>query len=146
LRAEKTADEYELKAAVLVQFLNFVKWPGGASDTIGILGDDPFGDKLDKVRGRTKIKHGGSAEELKTCKIVFVSKSERGNVGAILASLADAHVLTVSDSDGFARQGGVIGLVMLGGGVRFEINESSEHRAGLTIGSKIKQYAIRIIK
>ncbi len=143
LRAESVS-EPELKAAVVVQFLNYVKWPSGVSNTIGILGDDPVCDKLEHV-AHGKTRRSGSADDLKNCKIVYVAKSERGNLSSILSSLADAHVLTVSDSDGFASRGGIIGLVMVGGAVRFEINAASESRAGVAISAKVKGFALRVI-
>ena len=144
-RAETAMPEYDLKAAFLSNFAQFVKWPKGGSGTIGILGDDPFGGKLDKaLRGKLSIRRSRRAEDLKDCQIVFVAKSERGNVGAIISSLGDANVLTVGDSDGFARQGGVIGFTMDGDKVRFEINSAAARRAGLVISSKLLQLASRV--
>ncbi|MEO6786876.1 MAG: YfiR family protein [Chthoniobacteraceae bacterium] len=145
LRAETGVSEYDLKAAFLSKFVQFVKWPKGASGTIGILGDDPFGGKLEKaLRGRLKIMHSRQPEDLMNCQIVFVSKSERGSASAIIARLGNAHVLTVGDSDGFARQGGVIGFTMAGDKVRFEINTAAERRAGLIIDPTLKELATRI--
>ena len=96
------------------------------------------------LQGRLRIKRSKQPEELKTCQIVFVSKSERGNVNGIIASLGEANVLTVGDSDGFARQGGVIGFTMDGDKVRFEINSAAARRAGLVISSKLLQLASRV--
>src|SRR6202020_197758 len=48
-----TSREYQIKAAFLYNFVQFVKWPGTTFPTsdspfyIGILGDDPFGSALD---------------------------------------------------------------------------------------------------
>ena len=145
LRAEPAVTEYDLKAAFLCNFAQFVKWPGGASGTIGILGDDPFGGKLEKaLQGKLSIKRSRRPEDLKSCQIVFVSKSERGNVSGIIANLGEAHVLTVGDSDGFARQGGVIGFTMDGDKVRFEINTAAARRAGLVISSHLLKLASRV--
>lgn len=146
-RAEAEATEYDLKAAFLCNFVQFVKWSGGASSTVGILGDDPFEGKLQKaLRGKLGIKRSRRPEDLKTCQIVFVSKSERGNVGAILSSLEGTNVLTVGDMDGFAKQGGVIGFTMDGDKVRFEINEGAARRAGLELSSRLLKLASRIYK
>src|SRR5205823_6896892 len=96
--------------------------------TIGILGDDPFGGALDRaIRGqsaggrRLALKHVRSISELKNCQLVFISKSEQGRVGEVLGSLGGASILTVGESDGFARQGGAIGFMMEGDKVRFEV-------------------------
>ncbi len=145
LRAESEATEYDLKAAFLMNFVQFVKWPGGASATVGILGDDPFEGKLQKVlHGKLGIKRSRRPEELKNCQIIFISKSERGNVGAILSSLEGTNVLTVGDMEGFARQGGIIGFTMDGDRVRFEVNTSAARRSGLEISSRLLKLASRI--
>ena len=147
LRAEPAVTEYDLKAAFLYKFLQFVKWPGGGSGIIGILGDDPFGGKLEKaLQGRLSIKRSHKAEDLKNCQIVFVSKSERGNASGIIASLGDAKVLTVGESEGFARQGGVIGILMDGDQPRLEINTAAAGRAGLIISPQLLKLAGRLFK
>ena len=135
--------EYEVKAAFLVKFPGFVKWPSasGASITVGILGDDPFGGALDKL---TRVKRSRRAEDLKGCPIVFVSKSEQANLGAVLASLGRANVLTVGESAEFAKQGGMIGFVMNGDKVRFEVNTRAARQAGLVIDVGLLKLAQRV--
>ncbi len=58
------ADEYEIKAAMLLNLTKFVQWPaaklGDASGpfVIGVLGRDPFGRDLDQqVAGKTVNGH-----------------------------------------------------------------------------------------
>jgi hypothetical protein len=135
------ASEYAVKAAFLAKFPQFVKWPAGAGGmTVGVLGDDPFGGALD---GLVKVKRSKRVEDLKGCPIIFIAKSERGNLAGILSGLAGTNVLTVGESDGFARQGGVIGFVMDGDKVRFEINAGAAKRAGLSIDLQLSKLAVR---
>src|SRR5690349_4141682 len=53
VRAESL--EYTIKAGCLYKFVQFVNWPDGAFQdkaspiVIGVLGDDPFRDTLDKI-------------------------------------------------------------------------------------------------
>jgi hypothetical protein len=137
-------EEYDAKARFLNTFVQYVKWPGSAPRTVGVLGDDPFGGYLEKaLRGKFKIIRSKRVEELKNCQVVFVSKSERGNVGDVIETLGGANVLTVGDSEGFARQGGVIGFTMQGENVRFEINKAAARRAGLNISSELLSRASR---
>jgi len=134
--------EYDVKAALLAKFPQFIAWPGSRSSmTVGILGADPFGGALDKA---FRVKRSRQVEDLKDCQIIFVSKSERGNVGAILSSLGGTNILTVGESDGFAKQGGVIGFVMDGDKVRFEINTGAAQRSGLTIKVQLSKLAVRV--
>lgn len=134
------ASEYAVKAAFLGKFPQFVKWPsGGGSPTVGILGNNPFGSAL-------RARQASRVEDLKGCQIIFIAKSERGNIGAILSGLAGTNVLTVGESDGFARQGGIIGFTLEGDKMRFEINLVAARRNGLVIDSRLTELAVRVIK
>ncbi len=62
---EGTSKEYQIKAAFLYNFVQFVKWPPdafsspGAPLYIGVLGDDPFNGALeDTIRGFREIAEG----------------------------------------------------------------------------------------
>jgi hypothetical protein len=110
--------------------------------TIGILGEDPFGDSLSKMH--LSVKRSRRIEDLKSCQVIFIAKSEQPNIGAIIDSLGEANVLTVGETEGFARDGGVIGFTLVGDKVRFEINTSAARRAGLKIDSRLLRLAVRI--
>ena len=158
LPARAQFGEYEVKAAFLANFTQFVKWPAaafsetGAPFANGILGNDPFGGALEKiVKGQTVagrkivIRRGRRAEELRNCQVVFIAKSERANGSAIVASLAGTHVLTVGEHDGFVKQGGAIGFTSGGGKVGFEINNGAARSAGLEISSRLLKLAGRVL-
>lgn len=146
--------EYELKAAFLSNFTQFVKWPAkalgdaGAPFSIGVLGDDPFGGALEKiVQGqavsgrRIAIRRGRRADDVRSCQIVFISKSERGRIAEHIAGLQGAAMLTVGETEQFTRQGGAIGFTMEGDKVRFEINSGAAQRAGLELSSRLLKLA-----
>src|SRR5438552_12782691 len=76
--------EYQVKAAFLFNFAKFVEWPPQAFPepaspfTIGVIGDNPFGDDLERtlkdkaVNGRPFVsKQVKGLAELKTCHILF---------------------------------------------------------------------------
>jgi len=144
VRAQAPAHEYTAKAASLVLLSDYVKWPEPVSSplTVGILGDDPFGGALDKMNP----KRSRRIEDLKDCQILFIANSERENVGAILDRLAGTNVLTVGDSEGFAQRGGVIGFVLEGDQVRFEINTGAARQAGLRLDLRLLKLAVRVFK
>jgi YfiR/HmsC-like len=139
--------EYEVKAAFLSNFAEFVKWPSSAfaSDTaqvtIGVLGSDPFGKVLpDLLRGKTiggrsiSLKRSRTATDLQACQIVFISQSESSRMGEILASFQGRPIITVGDVSGFCSEGGVINMVITKGGkVGFEVNVGAARRQGLQI-------------
>jgi hypothetical protein len=144
--------EYEVKAAYLCNFAEFVEWPGSdgkeSAVTIGILGDDPFGTALEEIAKnravQTKtlaVKRLSRIDDALSCQIVYVSTSEGRNLAQILRSLATASVLTVSDIERFAEHGGIIGFTIEERRVRFEINLQAAERAGLRISSRLLKLA-----
>ena len=156
-QAAPAAKEYEVKAAFLFNFAQYVEWPPESFSTpatpiiIGVLGDDPFGSVLDQtVRGETvksrpiAIHRSRQIENLRHCHLLFISKSERGRLAPIFAKLAGTHCLTVGETDRFAHNGGIINFRLQGANVRFEINLNAARRSGLTISSKLLRLAILI--
>ena len=142
--------EYEVKAAFLANFTQFVKWPAkafadeGAPFAIGVLGTDPFSGALEKyVRGQTVsgrkivIKRGRRAEDLRMCQVVFICKSERGRIAEIVGGLQGASILIVGETEQFTSQGGMIGFKMEGNKVQFEINSGPAQRVGLELSSRL---------
>ena len=142
--------EYEVKAGLLGNFIQFVKWPArafpdaGSPFTICIVGSDSFGGALERavanqtVGGhKVTIKRSRRPEDLKSSQLVFVCKSERSRMSEILGGLQGASILSVGEIEDFARQGGVINFTMEGDKVRFEINVGAAQRAGLELSSKL---------
>lgn len=143
--------EYKVKAVYLYNFTKFVSWPDTTPPgntqalNICILGKNPFGSLLEpithmKTQDRTITIEDIEAVrtlEKKSCPILFISASEQGDVAELLRKTAQMHILTVSDIDGFARHGGIIGFVVKEDKVRLEINLSAARQAGLTISAKL---------
>lgn len=149
--------EYEVKAAFLFNFMQFVEWPNGFSTNagspllIGVLGEDPFGPILEKtIKGETlqgrplAIKRTQRIADLKDCHLVFVCRSEAAHLTEILDAMRAYSVLTVSDVDQFCRHGGMIGLINEGGRVRFEINQDVAEQGRLRISAKLLRLGCRM--
>jgi hypothetical protein len=148
--ARAESREYQIKAAFLVNFMQFVTWPPSAFTNadapfcIGVLGEDPFGPSLDQtVQGETvnhhkiMVQRARRIEECKDCQMIFVSRSEEKNLAGILAKLDSGPVLTVSETRDFARRGGVINFYLEGKKVRFEINPTVAQRDKLKISAQL---------
>jgi len=144
------AREYQVKAVFLFNFAQFVEWPPdafpGATEpfVIGILGNDPFGPYLDetvrgeKVNNRSiSIVRFARTEDIKTCHILYISRSEAGRLEQILAALRGRSILTVSDVEQFAHFGGMIRFVTENNKVRLRIDNEAAKSAGLKISSKL---------
>jgi len=147
------SSEYLIKAGFIYNFAKFVEWPAAAFSqadspiVIGVLGADPFGSVLDHIVEDKKIgargfivkryKWGKDLKDLKDCKIVFVSASERAHVEDILQSVKGLPILTVGETPGFAERGGVIRFTLEDNRVRFEVNVDAAHQADLNISSRL---------
>ena len=143
--------EYEVKAAFLLNFMQFVEWPNGATNNhsatpllIGVLGEDPFGATLDEttkgetIHGRPlAIRRQRQIAELKDCQLIFVCRSEKTRLPEILGAVQGSAALTVSDIEQFCRHGGMIGLLNEGSKIRFEINQAAAEQSRLKISSKL---------
>ena len=144
------AREYQVKAVFLFNFAQFVDWPPQAFPdaqtplVIGVLGEDPFGTYLDETVRDGKVNNRPLAvqryrrvEEIKTCHILFISRSEADRLGQILASLKERSILTVSDTEGATQRGVMIRLVTEKNKFRLRINLEAAKAANLTISSKL---------
>lgn len=152
--AIRAAPEKRLKAAILFNFAKYVEWPAGsftdssAPLSIGILGDDPFGDELDAiVAGRTihghsvTVKRGRTWDGLGNCHVLYISASEDERLPSLLPRLGEHPILTVGESAGFLRDGGIIRMFVDESRVRFEVNLGASTRAGLKLSSQMLQLA-----
>ena len=141
--------EYQMKAAFLYNFAKYVDWPVSvlpehAPLVFGVYGDDPFDGALqtiihDKViSGHGMIvRHITSLRDVTNCHVLFISKSESRHLEEITTALRGRPILTVSDTEGFKRQGGMIGLIKADNNIRFEINREAAAREGLLLSSKL---------
>jgi hypothetical protein len=151
LAAEPVA-EYQLKAAFLHRFAQFVEWPADRAATtpivIGVVGTDPFGPYLDDLVAGDQlgthpfeIRRYRQPADVDACDILFVSRSELLRLKEILAHIDHRPTLTVSDIEDFARHGGVIELATERNRVVLKINVEAAKSANLTLSSKLLRSA-----
>ncbi len=145
--------EYAVKAAFLYNFAKFVDWPSESfrNETtplvLGIVGVDPFGSLLETLKDKTVkgrklvIRRLSRLENFEDCQILFISGSEKGALRPILAAVKNHPILTVSDIDRFAPQGGMIGLVAVDNTINFEINLDTVQRSKLKVSSQLLKLA-----
>lgn len=148
--------EYEVKAAFLYNFGKFVKWPGdnalGPTFVIAVLGQDPFGDVLDRTfDGKTIQGRKAEVRRIRTLagpsdiQILFVGSSEGPHLAQVLKAVEGSSVLTVADMEGFAERGGMIAFRLRGDVVNFDINLDQVERARLKMSSQLIRLARNVI-
>jgi YfiR/HmsC-like len=149
-RGAETPGEYQVKAVFVFNFSRFVEWPPQAFSApdqpfaICILGNDPFGPRLDEaVRGEQINQHPllirrlRSVREADNCQILYIDRSEAGELHQILSALDHRSTLTVSELSDAAERGGMIQFMTENNRIRLRINVESARAAGLTISSKL---------
>lgn len=153
VRAEDAVAEYSIKAVFLYNFARFTEWPDSAFPapdsplSVCILGQDPFADELDQIKGRTVhgrkllLKRQRKTAGVKQCHVLFVSGSEEKRLSEILDQVEGWPVLTVGDMEGFAEAGGAINFTKIGNRIRFEINPTAAKASGITLSSKLLSLA-----
>ena len=152
--AAEIASEYQVKAVFVFNFSHFVDWPAQSFTTpnepfvIGVLGGDPFGAHLDDaVRGERVTEHPlivrrfRSVDEIQDCQILFIDRSEVGQLDRIISALNHRSILTVSEIDQAAQRGVMIQFATENNHIRLKINLDSAHAAGLSISSKLLRLA-----
>lgn len=142
--------EYQLKAAFLFNFLQFVDWPANAFNSaeqpvaMCLLGPDPFGADLDaliageRIDGRPiEVRRLQSVDAASACQLVFLNLRSPQALRAAIERLKGLPVLTVSDVTTFSGQGGMIEFVMREDRVRLRVNLRAASEAQLRLSSKL---------
>ena len=142
--------EYQVKAVFLFNFAQFVDWPADSFAApnspviIGVLGDDPFGGLLEAaVRGETAhgrplvVQRFSRASEIEVCHVLFISPKDQQNLAEILRDLQGRNILTVGESEDFAKSGGIIRFMTDNGKIRLRINVDAARDANLKLSSKL---------
>ncbi len=141
-----TALEYAVKAAYLPKFIPFITWPESAFSsptapvTICVLGEDPFGSRLDQAANGIKVGERSIAVRRLSapdpeagCQLLFLA----GNSALVegLDAMKGRPVITVTDSG--LKAHGIITFVIADNHVRFDIDDAMAAQGGLSISSKL---------
>ena len=163
-RADDDVNDHLIEAAFIYNFTKFVEWPdgkaiGGQSNIdICVLkswGDNFIRDTADNFKVASTAKLALSLVEEKNwrsapqhCHILFISDSEEeeGKIDEIVSGLKGQPILTVSNIDGFAEKGGIIGFVITKGEKpKLVINVKAAAAAGLRIDAQLLEIALKVL-
>jgi hypothetical protein len=141
--------ETAVKAAFLPRFARYVSWPAPATPGAGapfqlcIVGRDPFGPLLDQAASSEQIdghavtvRRMASSDRAAGCQLAFVEGATPQETARMLLALRSQAILTVTD----ARAGperGMIHFTIVGGRVRFFIDDAEAAGRGLSISSRL---------
>jgi len=144
--------DFQVKAAYLVNFPKYVVWPptafAGTNSpiTVAIFGDDNVAAEFRRMiqGGRTVDGHPfvlkrvtKEAEIGDDCHILFIARSEHQQVPAILEKIKGSAILTVGEGDDFLELGGIVRLVHRDRKIRLHVNLSATGQSRLKISSRL---------
>lgn len=151
------AKEFEVKAAYIYHFTQFIKWPESAFDeanspfNICLIGGNPFKEALQPIFERNYNGHPFSllipedTRSIHKCHILYLHNLSAERQAEIISVVADRPVLTISSSPGFIEQGGNIGFLNIKDSVRFGINRDTSIKQGLINSAKLLEIAVQVI-
>jgi hypothetical protein len=155
LRAQSTL-EYEVKAALLLNFARFIEWPDRAfagqraAIDICVFAPNPFGQALERaLQGEmvgmrplsTRDVH--SAAEAAGCHLLFVPAGTELRAAALVRQIG-SPTITVGESRRFEDLGGALSFVLEGGRVRFTVNLRPVEARGVRISARMLNLASRV--
>ncbi len=144
-----SSKEEKVKAAIIYNLTKFIVWPEKKQAlTLCIIGKGPINQELQKINKKTSkgrkisVTHSvpGSLQKHQ-CELLFIHNTDAQVTKVILKNLNNKPVLTISDVNRFAEEGGIIGLFRSGSRIRFAINRTSADNAHLTISSQLLNLA-----
>jgi len=153
--AQDVPPEYQLKAAFLYHFPQFVDWPPRvlAPDrpvSICVLSPNPFGRVLDEMADGASIashplvvRSVEATGRVDSCQVLFLSGKAPGR-DLVLKRVSGLPVLTVSDDDHFLDAGGMIELRVVSNKVRFDVSLAAARSSGLHLSAQLLRLASHV--
>ena len=121
------AQESKFKALFIYKFAEYVEWPSGDKNvTVGVVGKSTVFKELSTFaasKGNMTVINISSPTESSKCDIVFVPKSQDGQVKSYSSSIGSKSILLVSENSALTGKGSDIGFYLESGKLRFLISE-----------------------
>ena len=156
LAARSPADEleYAVKVEFIERFTRFITWPTEAFRpdgpfTLCVLGDtpaQPYFERLARERRlkdrRVELRQAKPSDDLLACNLLFIAAGERARLKQVLQRVSGHPVLTIGDSEGFAREGVIINLFVDDNGhIRFEMSAGELRLSNLKVSAQLLKLA-----
>ncbi|MEN8190329.1 MAG: YfiR family protein [Thermodesulfobacteriota bacterium] len=152
----KSMEEHQVKAAFIYKLILFTQWPEQDNDSlqpdfiIGILGPTQFNKAFQPVIGKdifgkrltvNYLAADASRKQIEACRILYISKELQPQLAQLLEQQRDKPILTISDMEGFTKQGGMVTLFEQEGRLRFSVNLKSARQAGIQFRAQLLRLA-----
>jgi YfiR/HmsC-like len=144
--------EYQLKSAFIYNFATFIDWPDSIGKTLKlcVAGPRTVVDSFKSLEGKPvgnaiiEVRHLEPGSSPVGCEILFAVEAESAAFDVWLPKLAGSQALTVTESGQWVKKGVMIGLLLEGKRVVFEVNADAAKNASLNINSKLMRLAHKV--
>jgi YfiR/HmsC-like len=134
-----------VRAAYVYNVIKFVEWPQSQSELlIGYFGTADTGDVIRALlngriaAGRTiRVLPSPSEQDFARCSVLYIGEAARIAPGR----LPLRNVLTIGETDAFARAGGMVSLVQVDDHIQLDVNVDAARAAGIEISSHLLSIA-----
>ena len=94
---------------------------------------------------RIEIRWVRKEQELHSCQILFVSRSEQKRYSRVLDVVRGQSVLTVGETPEFLDAGGIVNFTMQQEALQFDVNLEGANKVHLRISSQMLALARRVV-
>lgn len=142
---DNASREFQLKTAYLFHFAELAEWPAASQVTICLQGNSPLRAYLPILEGQhigNRVVHVDLTDNqsFAHCQILFISNLVV--LSNTLRNLAiQQQILLVSDSEDFARLGGMIQFSLRDNRLKLVINLNAVRQARIQLSSKLLRMA-----
>jgi hypothetical protein len=145
-------EEPKVKANFLFNFARFADWPedqlAPAAPISVCVADPAVASAFEGLAaGRSigthplKMTRVKIDDSIRTCMILYVGKLDSKKQDQLIALLSGTSTLTVGDAEDFAVRGGMIGLFVSDGKMKFAVNRDAVQRTRITLSSQLLNVA-----
>lgn len=138
---------HELHSMLVFNFLKYIEWPENAKGgkfTIAVIGDQDVYESLKalyssrKISGMSvEIMNYGSEAEVNHAHLVFLSAAKSNEFDALKSKFDGKSTLLITDKNGLGKKGSCINFKLVGGKLKFEINEEAINNANLKVSNQL---------
>jgi len=150
-KAQAIANEYNVKAMFVLNFMKYVEWPPNSNEgvfKIGIIGESEIYDALQAMianrNENTKIKiEKVKPDVIDNYQIIVITKTERARGEELSKKYQGKGVLIITEEFKDSNYA-AINLKTIDNKIRFEINNAQAKLGGIKISSRLVNLAISV--
>lgn len=149
----ETAEEYEVKTALILNLALFTEWPDGTFDgphapiNLCVIGDNVVQEAFTGISGKKvgrreiNVSDITRSKKIDNCHIVFLGDQDRIRITQIQAAAIGKPILTIDDINGLTSFNSIINLQKGDNKMQLNINLKLAEQSRLKISSRVLKLA-----